>query len=265
MMTGPVRSSLRTPVMDRPDDRASANGRFVRPQWHRRLACPHRARFRLLRYATESHAYSRRRAQPVLAGGEGVVNETWVTVVGNVASDVSWRRTPNGGEVANFRLMSTERRYDSESGSWEDGNRVAVRVACWRKLGENVRTCVAKGDPVVVRGKLYVREYEADGVRRSSTEIEARSVGLDLSRVRAKVVPVDGSGPGRAIVDVSGLTVVDGSGGLPGSEEMFVGEAPAEVGVGGRGTEVLRVGDDVGDGQFAGPERETADASALAG
>jgi single-strand DNA-binding protein len=137
------------------------------------------------------------------------VNETWVTVVGNVASDVSWRRTQNGTEVANFRLMSTERRFDAESGSWEDGLRLAVRVNCWRRLGENVRACVTKGDPVVVRGRLNTREFEVDGVRRSSTEIEARTVGLDLARVCAKVVPAEPAAAARSVVDVTGLVVVD--------------------------------------------------------
>ena len=138
-----------------------------------------------------------------------MVNETWTTVVGNVASDVSWRRTPNGGEVANFRVMSTERRFDAETGSWQDGARLAVRVNCWRRLGEHVRTCVAKGDPVVVHGKLSVREYEADGVRRTSTEIEARSVGLDLARVPAKVVSTESAPGGRPVLDVTALTVLE--------------------------------------------------------
>ncbi len=137
------------------------------------------------------------------------MNETWVTVVGNVASDVSWRRTSGGAEVANFRLMSSERRFEAESGSWEDGARLAVRVNCWRRLGDNVRTCVTKGDPVVVRGKLITRDFEVDGVRRSSTEIEARAVGLDLSRVAAKVVPTETRAVGRSVVDVTDLVVVD--------------------------------------------------------
>jgi single-strand DNA-binding protein len=144
------------------------------------------------------------------------VNETWVTVVGNVASDVSWRRTQNGAEVANFRLMSSERRYEAESGSWEDGLRLAVRVNCWRRLGDNVRACVTKGDPVVVRGKLTTREFEVDGVRRSSTEIEARAVGLDLARVTAKVVPAEPPVARRSVVDVTDLVVVDE--GAPGAE-----------------------------------------------
>jgi single-strand DNA-binding protein len=155
------------------------------------------------------------------------MNETWVTVVGNVASDVNWRRIPNGGEVANFRLMSTARRYDSESGSWLDGHRVAVSVACWRRLGENVRTCVAKGDPVVVHGRLHVREYEVDGARRTSTEIEARTVGLDLARVSAKVVPADAAAAGRSIVDVTGLAVVDAGTGSDESDEMLAGTSPS--------------------------------------
>jgi single-strand DNA-binding protein len=173
------------------------------------------------------------------------MNETWLTVVGNVASDVNWRRIPNGGEVANFRLMSTARRYDSESGSWQDGPRVAVSVACWRRLGENVRTCVAKGDPVVVHGRLQVREYEVDGVRRSSTEIEARSVGLDLARVSAKVVPADAAVPGRSIVDVTGLAVVDAGTSADGADESLVGTSPAgsDLGEPGGGEPVLRVED----------------------
>ena len=182
------------------------------------------------------------------------MNETWVTVVGNVASDVSWRRTPNGHEVANFRLMSTERRFDAENGSWEDGNRVAVSVACWRRLSENVRACVKKGDPVVVHGRLHVREYEVDGVRRTSTDIDARSVGLDLARVPAKVVPTKAAGADRSIVDVSGLTVVEsGTGPAGASEEGLVGAARD----GGS--------EDDGDDEFAGPYGEAGEATALAG
>ncbi|NMO94141.1 single-stranded DNA-binding protein [Actinomycetospora sp. TBRC 11914] len=161
-----------------------------------------------------------------------MVNETWTTVVGNVANDVSWRRTTNGGEVANFRVMSTERRFDPETGSWQDGARLAVRVSCWRRLGENVRTCIAKGDPVVVIGKLSVREYEADGVRRTSTELEARSVGLDLSRVAAKVVPAEPGAGGRPVADVTGLAVVEGPTSATDADPELVGTvgAPSAVG-----------------------------------
>jgi single-strand DNA-binding protein len=189
------------------------------------------------------------------------MNETWVTVVGNVASDVSWRRTPNGHEVANFRLMSTERRFDAESGSWEDGNRVAVSVACWRRLSENVRACVTKGDPVVVHGRLHVREYEVDGVRRTSTDIDARSVGLDLARVSAKVVPSKAVGSERPVADVTGLAVVDAGTGAAEGEGVLAGALRG--GAPGDGGDTL--GDDEGDDGFAPSYGDAGETTALAG
>jgi len=180
------------------------------------------------------------------------VNETWVTVVGNVASDVSWRRTQNGAEVANFRLMSSERRFEAESGSWEDGLRLAVRVNCWRRLGENVRACVTKGDPVVVRGKLTTREFEVDGVRRSSTEIDARAVGLDLARVCAKVVPPEPVAAGRSVVDVTGLVVVDE--GAPGAESLDRDAGtPLGATLAGSADGEQATGEDDGVGVLGGP------------
>ena len=143
------------------------------------------------------------------------MNETWVTIVGNVAGDVTKRRTA-AGDVVNFRVMSSERRYDAASGEWQDGAQFSARVTCWRRLAENVHRCVVKGDPVVINGKLAVREYEVDGQRRSSTEIEAKSVGLDLRKVPAGVLPDErAADASTAPIEVSGLTE------LPADAEVF--------------------------------------------
>ncbi|WP_433802326.1 single-stranded DNA-binding protein [Actinomycetospora sp. CA-084318] len=137
------------------------------------------------------------------------MNETWVTVTGNVATDVTWRRTATGS-VANFFLMSNERRFDGQTRAWRDGDRLGIRVTCWRGLAENVRMSVTKGDPVVVHGRLYTSEYEQEGARRTSTQIDAKSVGLDLRKVCTRVVVIQDSGPdeGRGPLDVSDLVVV---------------------------------------------------------
>jgi single-strand DNA-binding protein len=39
-----------------------------------------------------------------------------------------------------------------------------------------------KGDPVVVSGRLFTRQYERDGQLRSSYEMDAVAVGPDLAR-----------------------------------------------------------------------------------
>lgn len=116
------------------------------------------------------------------------MNETTVTVVGNIASDVSSRRVGTEGQfVVSFRVASSQRRWDRASESWVDGDRFSARVSCWRGLGEGVLTSLVKGDPVVVTGRLSVREYEVDGDRRYSTEIAASSVGPDLAWSSAHV------------------------------------------------------------------------------
>ena len=119
-----------------------------------------------------------------------VMNETEVTVVGNVISDVKSRRTGEGVRVVNFRVASNERRFDKGTGEWVDGDRFFVSVTCWRKLANGVAASLSKGDPVVVTGRLYTRGYEVEGQRRSVTEIEANAVGPDLSRCSAELTRV---------------------------------------------------------------------------
>jgi single-strand DNA-binding protein len=110
--------------------------------------------------------------------------DTPVTVIGNVLNAPEWRRTSvTGTFVVTFKVASTSRRYDKDRGQWIDGDSLRVRVICWRRLGENVSVSVQVGDPVVVHGRLYSRDWTDDqGNRRTSYELDAISVGHDLSK-----------------------------------------------------------------------------------
>ncbi|MFI2611631.1 single-stranded DNA-binding protein [Kitasatospora sp. NPDC018619] len=110
------------------------------------------------------------------------MNETHVTVIGNVATEVSYGETSGGVPMANFRLGCTERRYDRQRECWVDGETQWVTVTAWRALAVNLIGSLAKGDPVLVSGRLRVREWADGEVRRSRAEIDARSVGHDLTR-----------------------------------------------------------------------------------
>ncbi|SCF31570.1 single-stranded DNA-binding protein [Micromonospora saelicesensis] len=114
--------------------------------------------------------------------------DTYVTIVGNVLTTPEWRRTTQSNTlVANFKVASTARRLDRDSGRWVDGNSLRVRVNCWRKLAEGVAASVMVGDPVVVCGRLYTRDWTDDGGNhRTLYELEAVAVGHDLSRGRAR-------------------------------------------------------------------------------
>ena len=114
--------------------------------------------------------------------------DTYVTVVGNVLTAPNWRRTANTNSlVANFKVASTARRMDRENRRWVDGNSLRVRVNCWRKLAEGVASSVTVGDPVVVVGRLYTRDWtDSEGNRRTLYELDALAVGHDLARGRGR-------------------------------------------------------------------------------
>jgi len=111
------------------------------------------------------------------------VNETVLTMIGNIASDLRHAQTKGGVPVTTFRLASTTRRFDRGRGQWADVDTVFVTVVCWRALAEHVASSCAKGDPVVVTGRLRQRAWEADDGRSgTSDEVEAFVVGHDLNR-----------------------------------------------------------------------------------
>ncbi|MET7618168.1 single-stranded DNA-binding protein [Streptomyces sp. NPDC005408] len=109
------------------------------------------------------------------------MNDTMVTLVGNVATNVEYRESVAGG-MARFRFAVTPRRWDKQSGSWTDGHTSFYTVFAWRSLAINLVGSVSVGEPLLVHGRLKVREEERDGQRRASVEIGAVAVGHDLTR-----------------------------------------------------------------------------------
>jgi len=130
------------------------------------------------------------------------MNETYLTVVGNLTGAVNRRQLADGKSVASFRVASNERRWNRSSGDWQDGDRLYVSVTCWRRQADNVLASLVAGDPVIVHGRLYTREYEKDGVRHWVTEMEAIGVGPDLTRCTASVLRTPRPGPsGPAVAE----------------------------------------------------------------
>jgi len=110
------------------------------------------------------------------------MNESYITVVGRVVADPQSRTTRTGVPFAAFRLASTVRRVNRETGQYEDGGTSFYNVSAFRALGANVANSLKKGEPVVVHGRLRVNQWmRADNSHATSVEIDAYSVGHDLS------------------------------------------------------------------------------------
>jgi len=97
-----------------------------------------------------------------------------VTLIGNVGQDPEVRFTPNGDQVANFSIATTE--------SWtKDGQKQEKtewhRLVAFRKLAEIIGTYVKKGSKLYIEGKLQTRSWEdKDGQKKYTTEIVANEM-----------------------------------------------------------------------------------------
>jgi single-strand DNA-binding protein len=114
--------------------------------------------------------------------------DTQITIVGNLVADPELRFTASGQAVANFRIASTPRFKDQQTGEWKDGDGVFLTVNVWRQAAENVAESLTRGMRVIVQGRLKQRSYETrEGEKRTVYEIEADEVGPSLKNATAKV------------------------------------------------------------------------------
>ncbi|MFG1705215.1 single-stranded DNA-binding protein [Nonomuraea sp. M3C6] len=108
------------------------------------------------------------------------MNDIYITLTGNVAAEPRQYSFDDGTRITSLKVLTSHRYFDKKSGQWTDGDKVCFTVRCWRALGENVAASVRAGHPVVVSGKLRIREFGPEGDRRFMPEVEASAVGHDL-------------------------------------------------------------------------------------
>lgn len=104
-----------------------------------------------------------------------------ISATGVVGTPPSLTIAGSGLARLTFRLASTQRKYNKEASSWENGETNWYTVVAFRRLAENAERSLAKGQRVVVTGRLRVNEWERDGGRVVSVELIADGIGHDLA------------------------------------------------------------------------------------
>ncbi|MFJ9411068.1 single-stranded DNA-binding protein [Streptomyces sp. NPDC101393] len=172
------------------------------------------------------------------------MNDTMVTLVGNAATAVEHRQTAAGVPVARFRLAATSRRWDKVRECWTDGGTSFYTVRSWRTLADNVAASVAVGEPLVVQGRLRVREGEQPpekgGQRWFAAEVDAVAIGHDLARgtsafrriVRARTEPLPPHAEPLPPQTDPGPPAAEARSGRPPSPPLRAGTAGAVAGMG---------------------------------
>lgn len=130
------------------------------------------------------------------------MSDILTTVLGRLTNEPTTRTLESGREVTSFRMACNHGFFDREAGAWRESSTSYVAVDVWRRsLGRNVTASFVKGDPVIVHGRLYVREYEQDGRPRTAVALVAESVGPDLNTATVAVTRVRRDAEGNILSD----------------------------------------------------------------
>ena len=99
-------------------------------------------------------------------------NFSKATIVGHLGGNPDVRTTENGQQVANFSVAVTHKVRDNQQTIW-------YRVSCWGKQAEVAEKYLAKGNAVMVEGRLSIREYTTNtGEKGLSVELSATELVL---------------------------------------------------------------------------------------
>lgn len=105
----------------------------------------------------------------------GTINK--VILIGNLGDDVKMHYFDDKNSVGRFPIATSESYTNKTTGekvTTTDWHNIVVR----NKLAEICEKYLSKGDKVYVEGKLKNRQWEQDGVKRYSTEIQVNEMTM---------------------------------------------------------------------------------------
>ncbi|MEG2174058.1 MAG: single-stranded DNA-binding protein [Oscillospiraceae bacterium] len=127
-------------------------------------------------------------------------------LIGRLVADPEMRTTPQGINVATFRL-AVDRPFSKGSEKKAD----FINITCWRERAEFVCKYFAKGRAIGVDGSIQTREYnDKDGNKRYAFEIVADRVFFVESK---GAVAASGNAPLTPHAPTGGVSFASGSAG----------------------------------------------------
>lgn len=104
-----------------------------------------------------------------------------ITLTGFVATVPNHLTTGEGLPITSFRLASNQRRFDRSRNQWVDNGTNWYTITSFRQLALNANSSIKKGERVIVTGRLRIRDWAAGDKVGTSIEIDADSIGHDLT------------------------------------------------------------------------------------
>ena len=106
------------------------------------------------------------------------MSDNTITLAGNLTRDPELRFTNTGKPTCSFGL-AVNRRYRVDN-DWQEHTSF-FNVVAWGSLAENATASLAKGNRVIVTGRLEQRSWDTeDGDKRTAVEVVADDIGPSL-------------------------------------------------------------------------------------
>ena len=94
-------------------------------------------------------------------------------LIGRLVADPELRYTQKGVPVCSFRIASSRRYKNRETGEFQEET-LFINVVAWRRQAELANDYLKKGSAVLIEGRLRSRQWESNqGEKRSAIEVIA--------------------------------------------------------------------------------------------
>jgi single-strand DNA-binding protein len=111
-----------------------------------------------------------------------------ITIVGNLTDDPTYHRSERSNRgVVRFDIAVNRRRYNRDSGQYDDLPPVFHRVVAFGPLADNANETLRRGHEVVLVGTFADDSYEKDGEKRKQLVLEAQIIAPSLRFATAEI------------------------------------------------------------------------------
>ena len=110
-----------------------------------------------------------------------------LSLIGRISQNIEMQKVGASKDYSLVKVpLATNESYKDKNGQWQD-NTQWHNLVIWGKTAERMSNMITKGQEIMIEGRLVNKQYEKDGEKRYSTDIEVTDFLLVSSKNTEKV------------------------------------------------------------------------------
>lgn len=109
-----------------------------------------------------------------------------VSLIGRIGQNIEMQKVGASKDYSLVKVpLATNESYKDKNGQWQD-NTQWHNLVIWGKTAERMSNTITKGQEIMIEGRLVNKQYEKDGEKRYSTDIEVTDFLVVSTRTSEK-------------------------------------------------------------------------------